>query len=62
MTSPGTARARSGEVVELMLSATDWALPASTSQIRTRAPSLAKSLAHSAPIPWPEPVTIAVWL
>jgi hypothetical protein len=36
-------------------------VPASTSAITTFAPSFANSFAASAPIPWPEPVMIAVW-
>jgi hypothetical protein len=34
---------------------------ASTSATTTFAPSFANSFAASAPIPWPEPVMIAVW-
>ena len=35
--------------------------PASMSATTTFAPSLAKRRAHSAPMPWPDPVMIATW-
>lgn len=45
----------------LMEFATAPAFAASISETTTRAPSLAKRRAVSAPMPWPEPVIIAVW-